>query len=80
MFNSATLAVMLLFILSAILFTSTTVSIAIYYARKKADTEEKTLITKNDYKKIILIFSIIVESQDRWFFIPRQRHISVISV
>ena len=59
MFNSATLAVMLLFILSAILFTSTTVSIAIYYARKKADTEEKTLITKNDYKKIILIFSII---------------------
>lgn len=46
MFNSATLAVMLLFILSAILFTSTTVSIAIYYARKKADTEEKTLITK----------------------------------
>ena len=59
MFNSATLAVMLLFILSAILFTSTTVSIAIYYARKKADTEEKTLITKNDYKKIILIFTII---------------------
>lgn len=59
MFNSATLAVILLFILSAILFTSTTVSIAIYYARKKADTEEKTLITKNDYKKIILIFSII---------------------
>ena len=59
MFNSATLAVMLLFILSAILFTSTAVSIAIYYARKKADTEEKTLITKNDYKKIILIFSII---------------------
>ena len=43
MFNSATLAVMLLFILSAILFTSTTVSIAIYYARKKADTEEKYL-------------------------------------
>ena len=31
----------------------------IYYARKKADTEEKTLITKNDYKKTILIFSII---------------------
>lgn len=59
MLNSATLAVMLLFILSAILFTSTTVSIAIYYARKKADTEEKTLITKNDYKKIILIFTII---------------------
>lgn len=59
MFNSATLAVILLYILSAILFTSTTVSIAIYYARKKADTEEKTLITKNDYKKIILIFSII---------------------
>lgn len=59
MFNSATLVVILLFILSAILFTSTTVSIAIYYARKKADTEEKTLITKNDYKKIILIFSII---------------------
>lgn len=51
MFNSATLVVILLFILSAILFTSTTVSIAIYYARKKADTEEKTLITKNDYKK-----------------------------
>lgn len=59
MFNSSTLAVMLLFILSAILFTSTTVSIAIYYARKKADTEEKTLITKDDYKKTILIFSII---------------------
>lgn len=59
MFNSATLAVMLLFILSAILFTSTTVSIAIYYARKKADTEEKALITKNDYQKTILIFSII---------------------
>ena len=35
MFNSATLVVILLFILSAILFTSTTVSIAIYYARKK---------------------------------------------
>lgn len=59
MFNSATLAVILLYILSAILFTSTTVSIAIYYARKKADTEEKTLITKNDYQKTILIFSII---------------------
>ena len=59
MFNSATLAVILLFILSAILFTSTTVSIAIYYARKKADTEEKALITKNDYQKTILIFSII---------------------
>lgn len=59
MFNSATLVVILLFILSAILFTSTTVSIAIYYARKKADTEEKTLITKNDYQKTILIFSII---------------------
>ena len=51
MLNSATLAVILLYILSAILFTSTTVSIAIYYARK--------LITKNDYKKTILIFSII---------------------
>ena len=51
--------VILLYILSAILFTSTTVSIAIYYARRKADTEEKTLITKNDYKKTILIFSII---------------------
>ena len=59
MLNSATLAVILLFILSAILFTSTTVSIAIYYARRKGDTEEKTLITKNDYQKIILIFSII---------------------
>lgn len=59
MFNSATLAVILLFILSAILFTSTTVSIAIYYAKRKADTEEKTLITKNDYQKTILIFSII---------------------
>ena len=59
MFNSATLVVILLFILSAILFTSTTVSIAIYYARKKADTEEKALITKNDYQKTILIFSII---------------------
>ena len=59
MLNSATLAVILLFILSAILFTSTTVSIAIYYARKKADTEEKALITKNDYQKTILIFSII---------------------
>lgn len=59
MFNSATLVVILLYILSAILFTSTTVSIAIYYARKKADTEEKALITKNDYQKTILIFSII---------------------
>ena len=59
MFNSATLAVILLYILSAILFTSTTVSIAIYYARKKADTEEKALIAKNDYQKTILIFSII---------------------
>ena len=59
MFNSATLAVILLYILSAILFTSTTVSIAIYYARKKADTEEKALITKNDYQKTILIFTII---------------------
>lgn len=59
MFNSATLVVILLFILSAILFTSTTVSIAIYYAKRKADTEEKTLITKNDYQKTILIFSII---------------------
>ena len=59
MLNSATLVVILLFILSAILFTSTTVSIAIYYARKKADTEEKALITKNDYQKTILIFSII---------------------
>lgn len=58
MFNSATLAVILLFILSAILFTSTTVSIAIYYARKKADTEEKTLITKNDYKKQFLFFQL----------------------
>lgn len=59
MLNSSTLAVILFFILSAILFTSTTVSIAIYYARKKAVTEEKTLITKDDYKKTILIFSII---------------------
>lgn len=59
MFNSATLVVILLFILSAILFTSTTVSIAIYYTKRKADTEEKTLITKNDYQKIILIFTII---------------------
>lgn len=56
MFNSATLVVILLFILSAILFTSTTVSIAIYYARKKADTEEKALITKNDYQKIRIVF------------------------
>ena len=59
MLNSATLAVILLFILSAILFTSTTVSIAIYYARKKADTEEKALITKNDYQKTILIASFV---------------------
>lgn len=59
MFNSATLVVILLFILSAILFTSTTVSIAIYYTKRKADTEEKTLITKNDYQKTILIFTII---------------------
>ena len=51
MFNSATLAVILLFILSAILFTSTTVSIAIYYARKKADTEEKTTYNKNELQK-----------------------------
>ena len=49
MFNSATLAVMLLFIRSAILFTSTTVSIAIYYARKKADTEEKALCERRVY-------------------------------
>ena len=46
MLNSATLAVILLYILSAILFTSTTVSIAIYYARKKADTEEKNTYNK----------------------------------
>ena len=59
MLNSSIIALILFFILSAILFTSTTVSIAIYYARKKADAEEKTLITKNDYIKIILIFSII---------------------
>ena len=43
MFNSATLAVILLFILSAILFTSTTVSIAIYYARKKLIQKKKHL-------------------------------------
>ena len=49
MLNSATLAVILLFILSAILFTSTTVSIAIYYARKKADTEEKALCERRVY-------------------------------
>ena len=58
MLNSATLVVILLFILSAILFTSTTVSIAIYYARKKADTEEKTHITKNDYQKLKDIFGL----------------------
>lgn len=58
MFNLATLAVILLYILSAILFTSTTVSIAIYYAKRKADTEEKTLITKNDYKKQFLFFQL----------------------
>ena len=38
MLNSATLVVILLFILSAILFTSTTVSIAIYYAIKNSTT------------------------------------------
>ena len=59
MLNSATLAVILLYILSAILFTSTTVSIAIYYARKKADTEEKALITKNDYHISIPKFSYL---------------------
>lgn len=59
MLNSSIIVLILFFILSAILFTSTTVSIAIYYARRKADTEEKALITKNDYIKIILIFSII---------------------
>ena len=59
MLNSSIIVLILFFILLAILFTSTTVSIAIYYARRKADTEEKTLITKNDYKKTILIFSII---------------------
>ena len=94
MFNSATLAVMLLFILSAILFTSTTVSIAIYYARKKADTEEKTLITKNDYKKIILIFTIInfiasfaamavadiTDSADYYHPIPKFSYLSLILV
>lgn len=59
MLNSSIIVLILFFILLAILFTSTTVSIAIYYARRKADTEEKALITKNDYIKIILIFSII---------------------
>ena len=73
MFNSATLAVILLYILSAILFTSTTVSIAIYYARKKADTEEKTLITKNDYKKIILIFSKVLMP----LFLPMQNCLKI---
>lgn len=43
MFNSATLVVILLFILSAILFTSTAVSIAIYYARKKLIQKKKHL-------------------------------------
>ena len=43
MFNSATLAVILLYMLSAILFTSTTVSIAIYYARKKLIQKKKHL-------------------------------------
>ncbi len=51
MLNSATLAVILLFILSAILFTSITVSIAIYYTKRKADTEEKTLKQKMITKK-----------------------------
>lgn len=59
MLNPSIIMLILFFILLAILFTSTTVSIAIYYARRKADTEEKTLITKDDYKKTILIFSII---------------------
>lgn len=59
MLNSSIIVLIFFFILSAILFTSITVSIAIYYARRKAVTEEKTLITKNDYQKIILIFSII---------------------
>ena len=43
MFNSATLAVMLLFILSAILFTSTTVSIAIFMQEKKLIQKKKHL-------------------------------------
>lgn len=59
MFNSASLTVIFLFILSAVLFTSISVSIALYYAKRKADTEEKTLIEENDYIKIILIFSLI---------------------
>lgn len=94
MFNSATLVVILLFILSAILFTSTTVSIAIYYARKKADTEEKALITKNDYQKTILIFSIInfiasfaatavadiTDSADYYHPIPKFSYLSLILV
>lgn len=46
MLNSATLVVILLFILSAILFTSTTVSIAIYYARKKAEYRRKNTYNK----------------------------------
>lgn len=59
MFNSATLAVILLFILSAILFTSTTVSIAIYYARKKANETDKKLINNKCYGIIAVIFTII---------------------
>lgn len=59
MFNSTFLIVIFLFILSAVLFTSISVSIALYYAKRKADTEEKTLIEENDYIKIILIFSLI---------------------
>ena len=51
MLNSSIIALILFFILSAILFTSTTVSIAIYYARRKADTEEKTLKQKMITKK-----------------------------
>lgn len=59
MLNSATLIVIFLFILSAVLFASISVSIALYYAKRKADTEEKALIEENDYIKIILIFSLI---------------------
>ena len=61
MFNSATLAVILLYMLSAILFTSTTVSIAIYYARKKADTEEKALCERRVYvfKLVLFLYSFL---------------------
>lgn len=83
MFNSATLVVILLYILSAILFTSTTVSIAIYYAKRKADTEEKTLITKmiiknnSDFSIINFIASFVAMALPHITNSGNYNHISI---